>query len=194
MALLTGPASWQRDITTGYARPRPQRVHARRPRQTAVRDRSSSHGRLRRRVSAALAAPAPPGRRGPARRSLLVSSLVLPGGSGKVGSDDIGGVPVETAAGAVVAHRRARIGVRRGFLHVAERNPGVERGGDECVPERVRRADHQFACGIAGLRLRPDLRSDRRDCAPRQGSSRSLSVRPARRLAPDSGRPCFPGE
>jgi len=37
MALLTGPASWQRDITTGYARPRPQRVHACGPRRTAGR-------------------------------------------------------------------------------------------------------------------------------------------------------------
>jgi hypothetical protein len=35
MALLTGPASWQRDITAGYARPRAQRVHARGPRRTA---------------------------------------------------------------------------------------------------------------------------------------------------------------
>ena len=60
-----------------------------------------------------------------------------PGGSGDVSSDDVGGVPVETAAGAVIAHRRARVGVRGGFLDVPERNPGIEGGGDERVPQRV---------------------------------------------------------
>jgi hypothetical protein len=66
-----------------------------------------------------------------------VISQVLPGGSGKVGGDDISGVPVETAAGTVVAHRCARVGVGRGFLHVPERDAGVEGGGDERVPQRV---------------------------------------------------------
>ena len=60
-----------------------------------------------------------------ARRSLLVAVGSLPGGSGKVGGDDVGGVPVETAAGTVIAHCRARVGVRGGFLHVPERNPRV---------------------------------------------------------------------
>jgi hypothetical protein len=62
----------------------------------------------------------------------------LPGGSGKIGGDDVGGVPVKAAAGPVVAHRRARVGMRGGFLDVAERNPGVEGGGDERVPQGVR--------------------------------------------------------
>jgi hypothetical protein len=57
---------------------------------------------------------------------------LLSRGSGEVGGDDVGGVPVETAAGTVVAHRRARIGVRGGFLHVAERDPGVETGREQC--------------------------------------------------------------
>jgi hypothetical protein len=47
-------------------------------------------------------------------------------------------VPVKTAAGAVVAHRRARIGMRRRFLDITERDSGVEGGGDERVPQRVR--------------------------------------------------------
>ena len=63
---------------------------------------------------------------------------MLLGGSGEVGGDDVGGVPVEAAAGPVVAHRCARIGVRGRFLHVAERDPGVEGGGNERVPQGVR--------------------------------------------------------
>jgi hypothetical protein len=47
-------------------------------------------------------------------------------------------VPVETAAGAVVAHGGPWIGVRGGFLDVPERHPGIEGGGDECVPQRMR--------------------------------------------------------
>jgi hypothetical protein len=40
------------------------------------------------------------------------------GGAGEVGGDDVGGVPVEGDSSAVVAHGRARVGVRGGFLHV----------------------------------------------------------------------------
>jgi hypothetical protein len=46
-------------------------------------------------------------------------------------------VPIETAAGTVIPHGRARVGVRGGFLHVAERDPGVKGGGNERVPQRV---------------------------------------------------------
>ena len=63
---------------------------------------------------------------------------MLPGRSGKVGSDDVGGVPVEAAAGAVVAHGGPGIGMRGSFLDTAERDPGVEGGGDERVPQGVR--------------------------------------------------------
>jgi hypothetical protein len=63
---------------------------------------------------------------------------VLPGSTGDVGGDDIGGVPVQAAAGTVIPHRDPGIGVRGGFLDVAERDPGVEGGGDERVPQRVR--------------------------------------------------------
>jgi hypothetical protein len=47
-------------------------------------------------------------------------------------------VPVQAGPRAVVAHRGARVGVGGGFLHVAQRDPGVEGGGDERVPKRVR--------------------------------------------------------
>jgi transposase-like protein len=47
-------------------------------------------------------------------------------------------VPVQTAAGAVVSHGGPGISVRGRFLHVAQRDPGVQRGGDERVPQRVR--------------------------------------------------------
>src|SRR5580693_9472618 len=59
--------------------------------------------------------------------------------SGDAGGDDVGGVPVEAGAGAVVAHGGARVGAGCGLLHVAERDSGVETGGgDERVPKRVR--------------------------------------------------------
>ena len=54
------------------------------------------------------------------------------------GGDDVGGVPVEGHPGPVVAHGGARIGVAGRFLHVAQRHAGVEGGGDEGVPQRVR--------------------------------------------------------
>ena len=67
-----------------------------------------------------------------------MGSRPLTGGSGKVGGDDLSGVPVEAAAGPVIAHRGARIGMRGRFLHVPKRNPGVQGGGDERVPQGVR--------------------------------------------------------
>jgi len=51
---------------------------------------------------------------------------------------DVGGVPVQATAGPVVPHRGTRIGMGCGLLYVAQRHPGVERGGDERVPQRVR--------------------------------------------------------
>jgi hypothetical protein len=46
------------------------------------------------------------------------------------------GVPVERRPGPVVPHRRAGISVGCGFLDAAQRRARVERGGDECVPQR----------------------------------------------------------
>ena len=46
-------------------------------------------------------------------------------------------MPVQAGAGPVVSHRGARVGVGGGFLHVAQRHPGVERRGYECMPQRV---------------------------------------------------------
>jgi hypothetical protein len=63
---------------------------------------------------------------------------VLPGGTGEAGGDGIGRVPVQAAAGAVVSHRGAGIGVGGGLLDIPERDPRVEGGGDERVPQRVR--------------------------------------------------------
>ena len=74
--------------------------------------------------------------RGSARRSLLLSGGCLSGGTGEVGGNHVGGVPVEAAAGTVVSHSGPGIGVRGGFLHVTERDPGVEGGGDERMPQR----------------------------------------------------------
>src|SRR5215472_14706567 len=89
-------------------------------------------------VPGALAACAPPDRWvGPGGVCWWTVGY-LPRGSGKVGGDDVGGVPVEAAAGPVVAHRRAWVGVGGGFLHVAKRDSGVEGGGDERVAQRVR--------------------------------------------------------
>jgi hypothetical protein len=71
-------------------------------------------------------------------RQAGAASCWLPGGSGEVGGDDVCGVPVQAAAGPIVPDRGPGIGVGGGFLHVAQRHPGIQRGGDEGVPERVR--------------------------------------------------------
>jgi hypothetical protein len=67
-----------------------------------------------------------------------LSGVWLPGGASDVGRDDIGGVPVQAAAGPVVPDRGARVRVGGGLLHVAQRHAGVQGGGDERVSERVR--------------------------------------------------------
>jgi hypothetical protein len=53
----------------------------------------------------------------------------LPGarGSDEMGVDDVGGVAVECAAGAVVAARLAWVGMPCEVLDVPEAAPGVER-------------------------------------------------------------------
>jgi hypothetical protein len=61
----------------------------------------------------------------------------LPRCPGDVGRHDVSRVPVQAGPGAVIAHRGARIGVRGGLLHVPQRHPGIERGGDKRVPERM---------------------------------------------------------
>ena len=51
--------------------------------------------------------------------------LVLPGSAREIGGDDVGGMPVQAAAGTVVPHRGPGIGVRGGFLHIPQRHPGI---------------------------------------------------------------------
>ena len=50
----------------------------------------------------------------------------LPAGPSYVGGHYVCGVAVQRNPGTVIAHRRARIGVARRFLHVAERHACVE--------------------------------------------------------------------
>ena len=78
------------------------------------------------------------GRRPAARLTVILVGRWLPGCSGDECGDDVGRVPVQAGAGAVVAHSGARVGVGGGFLYVAERDPGVEGGSDEGVPQGVR--------------------------------------------------------
>jgi len=68
----------------------------------------------------------------------VASRWGLPGGTGEVGGDDIGSVPVQAAAGPVVPHGGSRVSVGSRFLNIAQRHADVETGGDERVPERVR--------------------------------------------------------
>ena len=62
-----------------------------------------------------------------------------PCGTGQVGRDDVGGVAVKGASGAVVAAGLARIRVTCEVLYVAQAAPRVERCSDRCVTERVGR-------------------------------------------------------
>ena len=69
-----------------------------------------------------------------------------------IGGDDIGSVSVQRGAGAVVAHGRVRIGVRGGFLDIAERHPASR----AAVMNACRRV-----CGPTGLVI-PARRARRR--------------------------------
>ena len=75
---------------------------------------------------------------GPNKPEFLPGSQFLPGGTSDVSGDDVGGVPVQGSSGPVVSHGGAGIGVRGGFLHIAQRDPSVQRGGDKRVPQRMR--------------------------------------------------------
>jgi len=46
-------------------------------------------------------------------------------------------MPVEAASGTVIPDRGARVSVGGGFLHIAQRHPGIKRGGDERMAQRV---------------------------------------------------------
>jgi hypothetical protein len=74
----------------------------------------------------------PPG--GPAARRRRLS-----GGACDVGGDNISRVPVQAATGPVVSHRGPRVRMGGGFPHVAQRDPGIQRGGDKRVPQRAAR-------------------------------------------------------
>ena len=92
----------------------------------------------------------PPGALCAGRRELHRPAVVgLACGAGEVGGDDVSGVPVEGDPGAVVAHRCARVGVRCGFLHIAQRHAGIECCGDEGVAQGVR-ADGLVDTGATG--------------------------------------------
>ena len=75
----------------------------------------------------------------------------LPGGTREIRGDDVRGVPVQAAAGPVVLHRGSRIGVRGGLLYVTQGGPGIERGGDEGVPERMGRDGFRDPGAAGGL-------------------------------------------
>jgi 2-polyprenyl-3-methyl-5-hydroxy-6-metoxy-1,4-benzoquinol methylase len=85
---------------------------------------------------AAATYPARPGDIGARYRPVVES--VSAAGAGEEGGHDVGGVTGERLAGPVVAHRRARVGVRGCLLYVAEWNLGVQGGGDEAVAQAVR--------------------------------------------------------
>ena len=80
------------------------------------------------------------------------------GGAGEEGGDDIGGVPVESDSGTVVAHGGAGVGVPRRLLDVAKRDPGIERSGDEGVTQSVR------ADGLVDCRPPGDAADDAAGC------------------------------
>ncbi len=119
---------------------------------------------------------APPGGGRRAEPSWLVR--LLPGGARDIDGDDVRGVPVQAAAGPVVPHRGPRIGVRGGVLDVPQRHPGVQRRGDECMPERVGRD------GLADACTARDLADDPPSAVPVQPSPvRSQEHRPFGSLA-----------
>src|SRR5215472_10893024 len=78
--------------------------------------------------------------------------MPLPGCARYVSGDDVSSMPVKAAARPVVSDRGTWVGVRRGFLHVTQWDPGIKRGGDKRMSERVGRdglADPGAAGGLA---------------------------------------------
>jgi len=67
----------------------------------------------------------PKGRRGSGPNGLGASA-----GAGDEGGDDVAGVTIEVVAGPVPAGGGARIRLAGSDLHVAERHPSVEDGGN----------------------------------------------------------------
>ena len=87
--------------------------------------------------------PARPGDIGARYRPAGVWGLA--GGAGDEGRHDVGGVAVQGGQGPVVTHGGARVSMTGGFLDVTQRHPCVEGGGDQGVPETVRRLSWQSA-------------------------------------------------
>ena len=85
---------------------------------------------------------------------------------------------VQRGAGTVIAHRGPRIGVGGGFLDIAQRDPSVQRRGEERVPQGVR-PDVLGDLGAAG-----DAPDD--PPAPRRSSRRPSA---ARKIAPSVRSP-----
>jgi hypothetical protein len=54
------------------------------------------------------------------------------GAGGHVGGEDVVGVPVEVLAGPVIAGSCAGIGVPGGDLDIAQVNPGIQTGREQC--------------------------------------------------------------
>ena len=105
--------------------------------------------------------PQPPG-------GALSGDMWLPGSASDVSRDDIRGVPVQAPAGPL-PHRGSRISMRCRLLHVAQRDPGIKRSGNERMSERV---------GVTGLPIparRAILRTIRP--APCRSSRRPSAVR-----------------
>lgn len=59
-------------------------------------------------------------------------------GAGDECGHDVGGVPIEGAPGPVVAHGGSWVCMRRSFLDIAQGDAGIQGGGDERVPQRMR--------------------------------------------------------
>jgi hypothetical protein len=121
----------------------------------------------------------PPG--GCGRHAELLERGGLSGGARDIRGDDIGRVPVQAAAGPVVPHRGSRVSMGCGLLYVAQRDPGIERGGYERVgvtvlPIPARRAT------LRTIRPAP-CRSSRRPSAARNTgpSVRSAMAKPVAR-------------
>ncbi len=70
--------------------------------------------------------------------------------AGTVGGEEVHGVPVEVAGGAVVVLGGPGVGVPGEDLRVAKRHAGIQRVGERGVPQRVR-ADVPWDAGCLPL-------------------------------------------
>ena len=77
-------------------------------------------------------------RQRPGRRTEVSQPMTATGGLRRCGGDYKCGGPVQASAGLIKSHRGPRVGMGGCFLDIVQRDPGIQRCGDERVSVLLR--------------------------------------------------------